>query len=208
MDVFEAIRARRSCRAFKNEAVEPEKIEQILEAARWAPSPANNQPWEFIVITRPAVLEQVAVFSEKARQNGSIELRGFSFVRPVPGGPDDTPEQQKLSKDYSLSFLKHVPVMIAVAGDPAPAIRQELIERVHDGYKYACAAAIQNMLLAAQALGLGSLWFTLYDREMLARLLNIAPEKHLVAVVCIGYPVMIPASPGRLPVKNKVRRIE
>ncbi len=208
MDVFEAIMERRSCRAFRNEPVEPERIEQILEAARWAPSPANNQPWEFIVITGSAVREQVAVFSEKARQNGSIELRGFSFVRPVPSGPDETPGKQKPSKDYSLSFLKNVPVMIAVAGDPAPAIRQELIERVHDGYKYACAAAIQNMLLAAQALGLGSLWFTLYDREMLARLLNIAPEKHLVAVVCIGYAVMTPTSPGRLPLKNKVRRIE
>jgi nitroreductase len=209
MDVFDAIRSRRSHRAFKRDPVEPEKLEQILEAAQWAPSPANNQPWEFIVISGDTGRKQLVELSEKARKAGSIELHGYSFVRPVTLSADKSegPLEKDPFTNYSLSFLKNVPIMIAVVGNPNPTIRQAGVERVKDGYKYACAAAIQNMLLAAQAQGLGSLWFTFFDRELLSSFLNIDSGKHLVAIVCIGYPATVPPSPGRLPLKTKVRRI-
>ena len=53
MELLEAIRTRRAIRKFKPESVPPELIEKMLEAARWAPSSVNSQPWEFIVITDP-----------------------------------------------------------------------------------------------------------------------------------------------------------
>ena len=60
MEVLEAIRTRRSIRRFKNEPVPPELIEKMLEAARWAPSSADSQPWEFIVITDPEIKKSIS----------------------------------------------------------------------------------------------------------------------------------------------------
>ena len=60
MEVLEAIRTRRSIRRFKQETVPPELIEKLLEAARWAPSSADSQPWEFIVVTDPEIKKGIA----------------------------------------------------------------------------------------------------------------------------------------------------
>ncbi|MBE9594062.1 MAG: nitroreductase family protein, partial [Proteobacteria bacterium] len=55
MDVFEAIKERRSYRNFLPDSISEEAIEKILEAAIWAPSPLNTQPWEFVIITKDEV---------------------------------------------------------------------------------------------------------------------------------------------------------
>jgi nitroreductase len=60
MEVLEAIRTRRSIRRYKKETVSPELIEKLLEAGRWAPSAANSQPWEFIVITDPKIKRRIS----------------------------------------------------------------------------------------------------------------------------------------------------
>jgi 5,6-dimethylbenzimidazole synthase len=210
MDVFDAIRGRRSHRAFAQKSVEPEKLDRILEAAQWAPSPANSQPWEFIVITGRVPRSRIASMSEEAGRTGSIEIHGYSYVRPAPYASDDsgTDEAKNETSKYSLSFLEDVPVMIAVVGNPDTVIRQASAGKSKEGYKYACAAAIQNMLLAAQAQGLGSLWFTYFDVNALSRFLNVPEDKHLIAIVCVGYPDSVPQSPGRSSLNQKVRRMD
>lgn len=208
MELFEAIRERRSYRSFSNKQVEDSKIDTILEAANMAPSPANSQPWEFIVISGDTAREQLYRLSKTAMENGTIEVHGFSYVRPVPT-EDGIGEEGKSSAGYSLEFLLRVPTVIAVVGLPRTGIRQTMRERVKDGYKYACAAAIQNMLLAAQAQGLGSLWFTLFDAHLVSQYLHIDSAKHLVALVCIGYPDdPKPRFPGRSSLANKVKRFD
>ena len=59
MDVLEAIKQRRSIRQFTEQAIERELLEQILDAARWAPTAGNQQRWRFIVVTDPTVKEMV-----------------------------------------------------------------------------------------------------------------------------------------------------
>lgn len=59
MDIFEAIKARRSRRVYASKVVEPEKIEKLLEALRWAPSSRNTQPWNVIVVTSKDALEKI-----------------------------------------------------------------------------------------------------------------------------------------------------
>ncbi|MHB9111426.1 MAG: nitroreductase family protein [Thermoleophilia bacterium] len=210
MDVFDAIRERRSHRAFEQKPVEPEKIVRILEAAQWAPSPANSQPWEFIVITDKVAKARIAALSEEARGSGSVEMHGYSFVRPGPYLSEDLTagQERQPSQHYSLHFMEKVPVMIAVVGNPYTNVRQVTVDRSGDGYKYACAAAIQNMLLAAQAQELGSLWFTFFDRNILSQFLNVPADRHLISIVCLGYPASEPPSPGRYSLKKIVRRIE
>lgn len=203
MDLLNAIQSRRSCRNFDGRPVEPEKINIILEAARWAPSPANSQPWEFIVVTDKAAIMRLYELSEEAKRNGVMELRGFSYIRPLP--ENVTVEDKPAAIRYSLKFLKDVPVVIGVVGIPAPTIKQGVVEKTRDSYKYACAAAIQNMLLAAEDQGLGSLWFTMYDPALVSGFLQVDRAKHLLALVCIGYPAGKPSPRDRIALKQKVR---
>ena len=60
MDVLEAIKGRRSIRAFKSEDVPPEIVEKLIDAARWAPSAGNIQPWEFIIVRKPEIKRNLA----------------------------------------------------------------------------------------------------------------------------------------------------
>jgi nitroreductase len=74
MELLEAIRTRRAIRRFKKEPVPPELIEKMLEAARWAPSAMNSQPWEFIVITDPET---------KARMSRAFVIGPFLKEAPL-----------------------------------------------------------------------------------------------------------------------------
>jgi nitroreductase len=60
MDVLKAVRGRRSIRAFKSDDVSPEIVKKFLDAARWAPSAGNIQPWEFIVVRKPEIKRALA----------------------------------------------------------------------------------------------------------------------------------------------------
>lgn len=168
MDVFTAIKERRSCRKFLTDAIGEELIEKILEAAVWAPSPANNQPWEFIVITSPDIKKKIHVESLECKRK-IYEKSGWGWV-----------------DKYQAGFLLEAPVLIAVIGDSEKTGAHKFLEGTEDTYQHGCAAAIQNMLLAAHAQGLGSLWFTLFDRETMRKTLGIEPSREPLALVCIG----------------------
>lgn len=205
MDIFTAIESRRSHRAFIERPVERDKILTILKAAAWAPSPANRQPWEFTVVTSKAVRGQIRHLAEDSLAANRMEVRGFSYVRPLPESvrEDDSPV-----KRYSLGFLRQVPVIIAVSGLPGAVVPGDTREETTDSYKYACAAAIQNMLLAAEGLGLGSLWFTVFNQTLLRQCLGVEASRHLLALVCLGYPARTPSSPPRNSLDAVVRWID
>jgi len=82
MDVFTAMKGRRSCRDFLPDPVDRDKIEKILEAASWAPSPLNLQPWEFIVITNKNAKEKL--FSEAKRcVTWAIDKTGWDWLKHI-----------------------------------------------------------------------------------------------------------------------------
>jgi nitroreductase len=182
MDIFTAIKGRRSCREFLSDTVETAKIESILEAAAWAPSPLNTQPWEFMVITNQAKKEQVLAEAERCKA-WAIEESGWRWL-----------------ESYSVDFLKQAPVIIAVIGDPQKTGVDMFQAEGNMGYQLACAAAIQNMLLAAHALDLGSLWFTFFDRGELRKVLDIPAEKTPISLVCLGKPAQAPKAVPRKPI--------
>jgi 5,6-dimethylbenzimidazole synthase len=189
MDVFTAIRERRSCRDFLPDLVNEDAIEKILEAAIWAPSPLNMQGWEFIVITNPEIKEKIYSEAERCRE-WALEKSGWKWL----GG-------------YKTDFLKSAPVIIAVIGDPKKTGVDMFQEEGKLGYQHACAAAIQNMHLAAHALGLGSLWFTFFDKKNLRDILGIDPEKTPVALVCFGKAGSEPQEAPRKDVTEKTTYI-
>ena len=149
MDVLEAIRNRCSVRQFKSEIIPDDILLKILEAAKWAPSPFNTQPWEFIIIKDK---ETLAAISKVARYSG---------------------------------YLANAPMAIAVLVPPINA-KFSWIESIGEP-RYAAAIAVQNMMLAAWELGIGTCWVSI-ERDKVGRLLGV-PETHFVlTVVPIGYP--------------------
>ncbi|MFO7738120.1 MAG: nitroreductase family protein [Desulfatiglandaceae bacterium] len=168
MDVFTAIKDRRSCRDFLKEPIREETIHKILEAAVWAPSPLNSQPWEFVVVTDDAVKEKIFSEAERCRA-WALEKSGWKWLA-----------------SYKMEFLQTAPVMIIVIGDPKKTGVDMFLEEGSVGYQHACAAAIQNMHLAAYALGLGSLWFTFFDKKAMREILGIDTRKTPIGLVCLG----------------------
>jgi 5,6-dimethylbenzimidazole synthase len=189
MDLFTAMKERRSCRNFLPEKVENATIEKILEAATWAPSPLNSQPWEFIVVTNQEAKEKIFSEGERCRK-WALEKSGWKWLG-----------------SYQLDFLRSAPVMIAVVGDPKKSGVDMFTEEGPMGYQAACAAAIQNMHLAAHALDLSSLWFTLFDKKAMREILGIASEKTPLALICIGKPKASSAPVPRREVKEKTTYI-
>lgn len=168
MDVFEAIRGRRSCRNFLPDPVKEKDLEKILEAGTWAPSPLNGQPWEFMVVTGRELKEKIFAEADRCRQ-WAMEKSGWKWLGR-----------------YELDFLKGVPAFIGVVGDP----EKSGVDRFHEegamAYQHACAAAVQNMQLAAYALGYASLWFTLFEKGRVREILGVSKEKVPVALLCLG----------------------
>jgi len=95
-----------------------------------------------------------------------------------------------------------------VVGDPQKTGVDMFQTEGNVGYKLACAAAIQNMLLAAQALDLGSVWFTFFDRGELRKILDIPTDKTPISLVCIGTPAQAPAAVPRKPVEKLTTYID
>ena len=189
MNIFTAIAERRSCRKFLPEPVDEELIEKILDAAAWAPSPLNLQPWEFIVITNSELKNKIHAEAIRCKA-WSLEKSGWKWI----GG-------------YKVDFLKTAPVIVAVVGDPSKSGVDMFMEGGSTGYQHACAAAIQNMLLAAHALGLGGIWFTFFDKEPMREILGIDAKKTPIALICLGRPDGSPTAMPRKDVKEKTSYI-
>jgi 5,6-dimethylbenzimidazole synthase len=181
MKLFEAIKERRSCRNFLGTALEDDKLQKILEAGGWAPSVMNLQPWRFYVIENPAMKNRLKESCEGTAQE-IFERSGWKWV-----------------SKYSFEFLVQAPVLIAVAASPKDTGADQFLPGRNQGYAYSCCAAIQNMLLAAHALGVSTLWFSLYDTEKIKEILGIPMELDVVSIVVAGYAVEPPKS---IPRKN------
>lgn len=184
MDVWQAIRERRSCREFAPIPVEDDKLQAVLEAGRWAPSVLNKQPWRFTVIKNQELKEGL----RESCQN-TVE-----FLHQASGW--------KWLGRYQVDFLVQAPIIIAVTADPRDTGADQFLPGRGESYAFSCCAAIQNMLLAAHALGLGSLWYTLYDKEKVKQILGISPHIDLVSMVVIGYPAAVPGSVPRKPLED------
>ena len=170
MDLFNAIRERRSCRDFLDEPIDRELLDQILEAGAWAPSPLNAQPWGFIVIEDTEVKAKLLAEANRCRE-WAIEASGWKWLA-----------------SYNADFLEQAPVIVAVVGDPKKSGVDMFQDDGPVGYQHACAAATQNMLLAAHALGLGSVWFTFFDKAEMRTILDVPAEKVPLALICLGKP--------------------
>jgi nitroreductase len=189
MNTFDAIAARRSIRKFKDTPLPEDLLHKILHAGIQAPSGKNRQPWKFVVVKEDKRAEMVHVLRqgiEKAKAQG-----------------DDIG-----SSPWSATVMEQAPVSVFVInpdGSP-PWLAHSIDQNFSDVVDIqSSGAAIQNMLLAAQDLGLGSLWIcdVFYAYE---DLMNWLGEKgELIAAVSFGYADESPAARPRKPLSEIMR---
>lgn len=190
MDIIEALLTRRSCRQFVDKPVEKEKVEMILQCANFSPSPANKQPWEFIVSTNSNYNQALKSAVEKTKPL-IADRSGWKWVQ-----------------SYSVDFLLQAPVLIVVTGDPERNGAEQFLDEPGKGYEHACCAAIENMLLAAHGLGLAALWFSLFEKRDARQIFGIKEEADPVAIICLGYSDVTSSTPARKPLINKVKYLD
>jgi 5,6-dimethylbenzimidazole synthase len=180
MDIFSVIKERRSCRSFLPDPVPESDVDKLIEAAVNAPSPLNSQPWNFIVITGIETKMKIHAEGSRCRQF-LIEKTGWKWLG-----------------HYDVEFLKAVPVMVCVLGDPKKSGSDIFMEGGIGAWRDACGAAIQNMMLAAHTLGLASLWYTMFDKGKLNEILGVNDVKFPIGLVCLGKAASsIPAVPRK-----------
>lgn len=190
MDLMQAIKERRSYRAYSDQPVEEEKLQAILEAGRWAPSVMNLQPWRFFVLKNPDLKTGLKTACYETLQT-IYQASGWNWVGK-----------------FSLEFLTQAPVIIVVAGDPKKTGADQFLPGRGTGYAFSCCAAVQNMHLAAHSLGLGTLWFTLYETSRVKELLNLPAELDVVSMIVLGYPSETAAAIKRKPLEDMVSYID
>ena len=188
MEIIKTIEIRRSTRKFTNQEVDKNIIENILKAAINAPSPKNNQPWKFIVITKEKKQELV-----KVMQNGIEDLKNsFEIVLK---------EKNFLATaEPSLKIMEEAPVIILVLNtENKQSGRQTPVRKYLEMANILSAgAAIENILLASLEYGLGSLCISdiYFVIDEISGWLNT--DRQIIAAVALGYPAESPA-----PLKKK-----
>lgn len=189
MNTIEAIATRRSIRKFKPDPIPEDALTKILTAGQQAPSGKNRQPWRFVIVKEDQRLEMLSILREGI--NRSVE-RGED-----PG-----------SSEWTAHVMEQAPVTVFVFNPDgiypwlAHSIGQNFAELVDT---QSIGAAIQNMLLAALDLGIGSLWIcdVFYAYEELTNWLDAKGQ--MIAAVSFGYPDEAPGAPKRKPLSELVR---
>ncbi len=167
MDVFDAIKGRRSVREFRPEPVKEGDLRKILEAAQQAPSAGHCQPLELVVVMDRGVKQRL--------------------VRAALG----------------QTFIAEAPVAIVVCAN-VPRTSRRYSRRGEELYCIQdTAAATQNILLAAYALGYATCWVGAFDEGAVAEVIKAPAGVRPVAIVPIGKPAEKPSPPQRIPL-NKI----
>jgi nicotinate-nucleotide--dimethylbenzimidazole phosphoribosyltransferase len=162
--------------------VPPEILRQVLNAGHQAPSVGHSQPWRFIVIREQATRDRAALLADRER------LRQADLL---------TAERRAMLLDLQLDGIREAPVGVVVACDrrtPGAGVLGRA--SFADADMWSCACAVENIWLAARAVGLGLGWVTLFQPADLAGLLHLPDGVETLGWLCLGWPDERPPAPG------------
>ena len=195
-DLATLLRNRRSVRSYQDRPVTREQLEQIIEAARWAPSPHGRQPWRFVVLTRQEPKIRLADYmGETWRKNLEMDGQETDIVN--------------IRLEKSRQRILNAPALII------PCLYLEDLDHYPDAQRQAdettmaiqsLGAAVQNMLLMAYDLGLDAGWMCapLFCPEVVCEALDL--DKRLIphALITVGYAAADPKRRERLPLQSLI----
>lgn len=187
MNVIEAIEKRRSIRAFKNNDISKEIVEDILNAGRLAPSAKNRQPWYFVVV-KNEIKDKIAnmMIQYSLNHDDSIERKKIGF---------------KGSVNSTANVIKEAPILVLIF--------REKNDNWVVGDNLSIGACVENMCLRALELGIASLWIrdTVYVAEDIAKFLNYE-DMELNCTLSLGIANQEPKQRPRKELKNIVEWVE
>ncbi len=173
MDIFKIIKSRKTVRKYTDKPIRAKVLNKIVEAGIWGPSVHGMQPWEFIIIKNSKTID---LLSKEIRQKADRIFVGYNFILRS-----------------AATTISNANVLIAIYNR---ANVQKVMGKMGRRYQttaratemQSIAAAIQNMILAAEVQGIGSCWMTLplLCEKQINKIVNT--EKELVALLTLGYP--------------------
>ncbi|GCD11822.1 nitroreductase family protein [Clostridium tagluense] len=157
--MIKEIETRRSIRKYKNKPVEDEKILQLLESARIAPSGSNTQPWHFIIVKSEETKQKISKVShdQKWMNAAPIHIVCVADIRV------------RINEDIDISLNEN---------SPEPELKLIIRDTT---------IAIEHLVLEAENLGLGTCWVAWFTQEEIRPILNIPSDKYVVGIIPIGY---------------------
>ena len=181
--VLQAIHDRRSIRRFKSQPVDRQQLEQVVEAGRQAPTGGNTRTTRFVVIQNPQILERIQETACDAFAQMEADENTYKSLR----------HSIQASKKGGYRFLYEAPVLILTTN----------LRNYGNAYSD-CACALENMMLAAHSLGLGSCWINqlrwLNQCEPVCKMLEeygIPPEEMVCGGLVVGVPDQHPPIPSQ-----------
>jgi len=172
MEVLEAIKGRRSIRRYKTTPVDHKTVELVLEAAQWAPSWANTQCWRFIIVRDASIKDKLAGALRSAKPDG---------------------------KNGATEAVRNAPVVIVACAELEKSgyYHGEPTTDKGDWFMFDVALAMQNLVLAAHSVGLGTVYVGLFDAKKVAAILRVPQGFYVVSLTPLGYPDQEPGPAPR-----------
>ena len=194
MDVFEAMSTCRAMRYLEPDPVDEELIEQVVTAATWAPSPGNSQGRDFVVVTD----------AEKRRTIGDAIEQVMGDRVAAMARPDRTHRLMLDGTGHLVETLKDCPVLIFVCGKaiyPYESPRESFVWS-------SLYPAAQNLIVAARALGLGTVFTTFQGvaEPVIRETLAIPDDVHIGCMIPMGWPARRFGPLERVPYQQVVHR--
>jgi len=165
---MELIKGRRSIRLYQETEIPEAFLNKVLEAFRWAPSWANTQCWEVIVIKDKSIKEKLQA------------------CMPAKGNP-------------ALKAVVQAPVLLAICARTKVSgfYKDKPVTKFGDWFMYDLGIATQNLCLAAQSLGLGTVIVGVFDHDNARGVINVPEGYEPVTLIPIGYPAKAASAPAR-----------
>ena len=174
MELMEAIKKRRSIRTYRIDEVPEELLTKVLEAARWAPSWANTQCWELIVVRDKEIKEKLAeTLPPPNPARGALNTAPIIIVA--------------CGRKGKAGYYKEMATTVK-----------------GDWFMFDVALAMQNLTLAAHSLGLGTVHVGLFDSQKAEEILGVPEGVEVVEMTPLGYPEKEPSAPPRKELKDFV----
>lgn len=167
MELLEVIKTRRSIRRYQNKEVPEEHIRQLLESIQWAPSWANTQCWEVIVVRDQGIREQL----RETLAKGNPAAKGLTEAPLV--------------------------LVLCARLQASGYYKGEVTTKFGDWFMYDLGLATQNLCLMAHSLGLGTVIVGLFDHDQVARLVGVPQNCEVVTMIPVGYPAADSKAPKR-----------
>ena len=166
-DLMKVIKERRSTRSYENKSIPDDHLRAVLESVRWAPSWANTQCWEVVVVQDNAVKEKLQEFI--------------------------APKNPATNSIISAPVVLAICGKLKVSG----YYKNDIVTKFGDWFMFDLGLATQNLCLAAHHLGLGTVIIGMFDHDKAKEVLNVPDNHEVVVLIPLGYPAKISAAPKR-----------